>query len=191
MQIEIKKAQITGRMFLSWEYDEVSGNRKTNLKAKSDAPIHEDLREAIKALTPHFVMLTEMKKKPELAKELDLKTVSESLLKLYNVKGFTIEEVKGITFITLTGTKILSNGKSINFETPRTDRGTDEDAYEFFDKLMELVESCQEEILDYMDGKQAESNQTEMFGEEAGDFNPEETQQEEEEDMKFQTDDAA
>ena len=192
MHIEIKKAALSGTLFLTYEYDETEAGRKTNHKCKSDAPIHEDLRDAIKALTPHFVMLTEMQKKPDLAKDLDLKTVSEGLLKKYTVKGFQVEEVKGITFVTLSGTKFLSNGQTVKFDTPRTDRGTDEDAYEFFDKLMELIEHCQEEILEYMDGKQAESTQTEMFDDDEADgFEPDRAEEEEKESEEFQGNDAA
>lgn len=172
MHIEILKAEITGQLFLKWEYDEVSATRKTNHKAKSDAPIHEDLRGSIKALAPHFVLLTEMKKKPDVVKDIELHEASEKLLNKFIVQGFQIEETKGVRYITLTGMKILSNGKAVKFETPKTDRGNDEEAYEFFDELEEAIEVVQEETLQYMEGKQAEHPQTEMFDDE--EFDPEE-----------------
>lgn len=190
--IEINKASIVSSLFLSYEYDETEiGVRVTNHKCKSDAPIHDDLRDAFKALTPHLAMISEMKKKPDLVKDLDQKTVSEELLKKYRVKGFIVEFKKGATFITLLGEKKLSNGRIISFSTPPTDRGTDEDAYEFFDTLVELVEYCQEEILEYMNGKQAEQMQTELFGDEADDFEPEIIDETEHETSKIKTDDAA
>lgn len=163
MNLEINKAEITSGMFLKWEYTEYASGRETQIKAKSDAPIHEDLSNAIAKLTPHFVLITEMKKKSEVASDIDLESVPEKLMKKFQVKGFTEEQVQGETIIKITGTKLLKNGKAISFETPKTDRGSDEDAYEFFDQLIDTVESIKEEILAFMDGKQAESNQTNMF----------------------------
>jgi hypothetical protein len=174
MHIEIKNAEITNTIFLKWEYDQTDMDRKTNIKAKADSPIHEDLREAFEKLIPHFVLLTEMKKKPQMAKIIDLKQLDEDLLSKFKVRAFTLEEKNGETSVKISGYKILTSGKAISFETPNTKRGNQEEGYEFFDELMICIEDLKDEILEYMEGKESERAQVAMeFGDEAEDFEPE------------------
>lgn len=176
MHIEIQKAEISSRIFLKWEYEEQVDGRKTKHKASSDAPIHDDLSNAIQALVPHFVLLTEMKKKPDVVKVMDLGDLPEELLSKFKVKGIAIEDNKGDISYRISGMKFLKNGKSVSFETPKTDMGTDDDAYEFWEDLERKVETIKEEVLEYMNGKQAISNQTAMdFDEE--EFDPSEDDQ--------------
>lgn len=171
MHIEITKVEISSRIFLKWEYEEQNGDRKTKFKANCDAPIHDDLNSAVQALLPHYVLLTEMRRRnPEIVKAIDLKDIPEELLKKYRVRGVTIDENKGDTKYKISGSKILANGKTVNFETPGTTRGNDDNEYEFWDKLEQQVERVKEEVMEYMQGKQAASNQVSMFDEE--DFDP-------------------
>lgn len=172
MHNEITKAEIRSRIFLKWDYEEHENGRITKLKASADAPIHEDLNNAFQALLPHFLLLTEMKKKPEIIKSLDLSEIPETLQKKYTIKGFSVDDNKGDLYYTIYGSKILNNGKIVSFQTPRTNRGaSEEDMYEFFDKLEEKIEVIKEEVLEYMNGKQAAVNQTAMDF--ADDFEPE------------------
>lgn len=175
MHIEIKNAEITGSIFLSWEYDQTDTGRKTNVKAKADSPIHQDLRSAFEKLIPHFILLTEMKKKPEMVKTIDLnEEVSEELLKKFKIKGFSLDEKNGETAVKISGVKILTNGKTVSFETPKTSRGNKDDGYEFYDELIQCIEDLKDEILEYMEGKESERAQVAMeFGDEAEDFTPE------------------
>ena len=174
MHIEIKNAQITGSIFLAWEYTQTEEGRKTKIKASCDAPIHDDLREAFDKLIPHFVLLTEMKKKPEVVDNIDLDELDEELLKKFRVKAFTTEEKNGETSIKLSGVKFLNTGKTVNFDTPKTNRGEGDKAYEFFTELLAAIEHLKEEILEYMKGKSGERQQVSMdFGDEAEDFEPE------------------
>lgn len=174
MHIEIKNAQITGSIFLAWEYIQTEEGTKTKIKAKSDAPIHDDLRAAFDKLIPHFVLLTEMKNKPEVVRNIDLEEIDEALLKQFKVKGFSIEEKNSDTNITLSGMKFLNTGKTVTFEAPKTNRGEGDNAYEFFTELLAAVEHLKEEILEYMEGKSNERPQVAMeFEDEADDFEPE------------------
>lgn len=174
MHIEIKNAQITGSIFLMWEYTQTDEGRKTNIKAKADSPIHEDLRLAFDKLVPHFVLLTEMKKKPEVVKNIDLKMMDEELLSKFKAKGFSLDEKNGETSIKISGMKFLVSGKAVSFETPSTRRETKDDGYEFFEELVQCIEDLKDEILEYMNGKESERVQVSMeFGDEADDFEPE------------------
>ena len=186
MHIEIKNAEITSSIFLKWEYDQTEEGRKTKIKASADAPIHDDLKEAFNRLIPHFVLLTEMKKKPDVVKTIDLpEDMDEELLNKYKVRGFSVEEKNGITAVKLSGLKILTSGKSVSFDAPKTKRGNEDEGYEFFDELMECVEHLKEEVMEYMEGKCSEHVQQtmEFDGEgedEAQDFVPEPVEEESE-----------
>lgn len=177
MHIEIKNAEISRSIFLKWEYDQTEEGRKTNVKASADAPIHEDLQDAFDQLAPHFVLLTEMKKKPDVAKLIDLKNIDEELLKKFKVRGFAVEEKNGESHILLSGYKILNTGKTVKFQTPKTNRGNKDEGYEFYDQLLVAIENLKEEIMEYMEGKCSEHYQASMDfeGEEedaAEDFTP-------------------
>ncbi len=173
MDIEITSVEVVSRIFLKWNYQTTSEGRVTKIKASADSPIHEDLQEALQALVPHFVLITEMKKKQDVVKAIDLKHLPEELLKKYKVTGVTIEDKKGDISYTILGYKILNTGKTVAFPTPKIRTSASEDeAYEFLTKLEEQIEVIKEEVLEYMDGKEASREQTAMdFGD---DFNPEE-----------------
>lgn len=88
MEIEISKVELASRFFLKWDYTQKDGGRTTKFKANADAPVHDDLDDAIQALVPDFVLLTEMKKKSEVVKAIDLDELPEDLLAKFKVKGF-------------------------------------------------------------------------------------------------------
>jgi len=180
MDIEIHKAEIASRIFLKWEYTQNDGLRKTKVKASADAPIHEDLVDAFQGLVPHFVLITEMKKKSDVAKAIDLKSLPEALISKYKVTGVQIDDNKGDISYTITGYKILNTGKVVSFPTPKIRVSEAEDTrYEFIDKLTEQIEFVKEEVLEYMDGKEAVRTQETMdFGD---DFDPQSEEAEQEE----------
>lgn len=179
MEIEIQKVELAGRFFLKWDYNQKDGQRTTKIKSSADSPVHDDLEDAIQALVPDFVLLTEMKKKSEVAKAIDLKELPEDLLAKYKVRGVSIDDNKGDISYRIWGVKFLNTGKQISFESPRVRVSADgEDKYEFIEKLVEKVETIKEEVLEYMNGKEAMRDQTAMdFGDE---FNPEVDQESEE-----------
>lgn len=179
MDIEIHKAEIASRIFLKWDYTQNDAGRKTKVKASADAPIHEDLADAFQGLVPHFVLVTEMKKKSDVVKAIDLKSIPEKLIEKYRVTGVQIDDNKGDISYTITGYKILNTGKVVSFPTPKIRVSENEDTrYEFIDKLTDAIEVIKDEVLEYMDGKEAIREQQAMdFGD---DFNPEDAEQEEE-----------
>lgn len=171
MNIEIKKVELASRYFLKWEYVQKDGKRTTKIKSSADAPVHDDLNDAFQALVPDFVLLTEMKKKSEVVKAIDLKEIPESLIEKFRVTGLSIDDNKGDISFKIFGHKYLNTGKSVSFQTPKIRvAATEDDKYEFIDQLVQKVEYIKEEVLEYMDGKEATRDQTSMdFGD---DFNP-------------------
>ena len=60
MNITIKNASIKSGLFLKYGYDHFAGTTKySHPSTTGDAPIHDDLREAFLALTPHFAFICE------------------------------------------------------------------------------------------------------------------------------------
>ena len=177
MEIEITKVELSSGIFLKWSYTHSEDGRKTKISASADALVHEDLADALQGLVPHFVLLTEMKKKPDVVKDIDLKSLSEDLTSKYKVKGISIEDKKGDTHYKISGFKILNTGKTVSFESPTVkSQATEENKYEFLQELMDQVEIIKEEVLEYMNGKCAIREQTTMdFGEE---FDPNEETEE-------------
>lgn len=157
MEFYIKSAKIKSSIFLAWSYEKHEPGKVTNIKADSNAPIHQDLIDAFQSFIPHFVLLSEMKKKPDVVKMIDLDSeISEDLKRLFKIESVSVVDSNGEMAVTISGRKHLQNGKSITFSTPSTDRGSKDNEYEFYDKMIERVENLQEEVMQYMEGKHGE-----------------------------------
>ena len=170
MEILIKKAGITSGLFLSYEFEQTDSNAKNNNKTKSDAPIHDDLRKAFRALIPHFAFMSEeivdrdliakAIANPEEYLESEETSLHPAFLK-YNVQEFSLSGKADAEKIKITGTKRLESFKHIGFYVPEEFLETS--GYAFSSELNEAVEVLKHEVLAYMEGKQAPKQQTEMF----------------------------
>lgn len=174
MEIQIQSAEIKGGNSLKWSYKMISPERTTQVSASADAPVQEALAEAFKKLLPHFLLLTEMKGKPEVIKSLDLnEELPEEITRKYKVLSFSAKEKNGEVTIDMKGVKHLNIGKSIGIPGP-TILPTDE--YEFRDQLLTAIEELKNHVYDYMEGEQSERIQSSLgFEEEAenlDDFTP-------------------
>lgn len=176
MNIEIKKAKIKSKIFLAYEYKQTIEGTQNDISTSSNAPIHPDLQEKFNALIPHFALLTEQIGEFIMEKVVreNNESEKEELVERFNVTGITISDSNGEEGVVLTGQKILKNGKVVNFNTPFTKYYDDMESYEYGEELQKTVADLKEEVLEYMNGKQAESNQLEMFGDDE-EFEPEET----------------
>ena len=148
MNVEIKKAKIKNRLFLSYEYVVSENNIKRDCKDSSDAPIHEDLQAAFDALIPHFVLLCE-EEKVDSVDEAEVERLSVG----YNVTGIAIGGSDDTEGVTISGNKILQSGKAVGFNTP-FQKFSDDEYYNFCEELYNSVEHLKSEVLEYMDGKQ-------------------------------------
>lgn len=172
MNIVIKKASIISSLFLKYEFEQKDADVKNDIKTKSDAPIHNDLRNAFRAFIPHFVKLTELIPDEDLIRSaidepeaylLDKETsVSVEFFK-YFVHEVIIDNKKGNNLLTLVGTKTLTDGEVIGIDCPLVD--LDGTYYPYAKQLNNAVDTLKEEVLAYMQGKYGEGNQLEMFGE--------------------------
>ena len=173
MQIVIKRAAIKGSLFLSYDFEQTDVDVRNNIKTSSDAPIHDDLRNAFRILIPHFAFICEEITDSRLVRKaikspdmylVDKETSTDKSFFSYSVSEFKILEKDGDEKIIITGSKLLTNFKRINFSTP--EQNLHDKDYKFRKELNEAINSLKNEVLEYMQGKSAPKAQLEMFEEE-------------------------
>ena len=171
MEIVITRAGIVSSLFLSYDFEQTDLNAKHNNKTTSDAPIHDDLRQAFRALIPHFVfMCEEINDEKIIADAIEnpedyLKDEESSkypaFLKYY-VSEFTLQGKGDATKLKIFGSKRLEDFKSISWTAPEI--FLDNSKYKFHSELLDAVDVLKAEVIAYMEGKQAPNAQLEMFG---------------------------
>lgn len=165
--IEILSAKSKGGLFCHYEYQESIGkDRHDTLINKSERPMHEDLREALLAFTPHLpVMLEDVKpgELPDINSDLNNFTGKEETLEM--IKRFTFSEIEfdlDNNKIKLFGTKKLNLG-TVPVQTPFVPLAGGN--YHYAMELRLAVDKLIEEIRLYAEGKQAEEpEQLNLFG---------------------------
>jgi hypothetical protein len=173
MNITIKKASLRGSLFLSYDFEQQDADVKNLIKTSSDAPIHDDLRNAYRRLIPHFAFICEEVKDEELVRKAienpdsylyDRELAPDDTFFKFRVTEFAIEEKKGFEYVSLHGCKSLATFQEVCWPTPKID--LDDSSYPFRSELTENIEDLKAEVLAYMQGKQAPKTQLEMFNEE-------------------------
>lgn len=190
--ITIKSVQVTNLHFLKVNYDERKENGIIDtLTRKSTAPVHDDLKAAIKELDIHLALLCEeveipsdkkFKEIKELIKEFretqDENLFGEKILKKcvsFHVVGVSTKGENLQESVILHGEKFLTNLKSVSLTTPSTSE-SEHHTYPFWQQLSEAIYILESEVILFlMEGKQAPPRQQEMdFDENEGkDNNPE------------------
>lgn len=162
MNITIKKASIKNSLFLAFEYDQSVNATKNIIKTSSDAPIHDDLRNAYRYLIPHFAFICEEINESqceELIENPDKEINEDSAIYGYRVSGFSISGSGDTEGVVLSGSKKLKTGMVVNFNTPFIKFDSD---YDFMDDFLSRIENLRSEVYEYLEGKQAPSKQAEM-----------------------------
>ena len=126
------------------------------------APIHPDLREAFNALTIHFGIMTGQ---IPLKSIKDIAKYSEQLTEGFKVSSYSIGgDNEGVT---ITGTRLLWNGKAFNSNTPYyLFEESEQTRYTFMDDLSDRLARVDEELHKYYEGvKRGTDGQLTMFDE--------------------------
>ncbi|WP_298118071.1 hypothetical protein [Flavobacterium sp.] len=170
MNITIKKASLRGSLFLSYDFEQQDADVKNLIKTSSDAPIHDDLRNAYRRLIPHFAFICEEVKDEELVRKAienpdaylyDREVASDDTFFKFRVAEFSIEEKKGFEYLHLFGCKSLATFQEVCFSSPKIHM--EDTKYPFRNELAKNIEDLKAEVLAYMQGKQAPKTQLEMF----------------------------
>lgn len=103
--------------------------------------VHKDMKEALKRLVPHLVILTEQREAR--GDELD------GLMELPNIQvtELSINDVK----VMISGTRILESGYIIKIQSPRID--LENDVYPLCSILTEEIDNVKYEAEEYLGGK--------------------------------------
>lgn len=167
MSLAVKNAAIKSSLFLDYAFERTDGEIKNIIKTNSDAPIHDDLRNAFRALIPHFCFISEQITDKELVEQcIDNvsdyigdreKVVKPDFLK-FNVNSFAMS--KSGEGVIISGSRQLDTFDEIGWSTPLIKFDSD---YPFASALEMAIENLKEEVQHYMSGKQAAKAQLDMF----------------------------
>ena len=165
-KVEVTKAKLKKGIKLEADYLHTLPDGTINnhsVKCKHEA--HDDLRRAFKVLGVHLGYVAE-----QFDKKGEMKT-EEVFCRSWSIRGE--DENEGIT---LSGYRLLSNGKAFNFNAPFLKYESDD--YQAMDALLEDVEKCKNEvILALFENKKLPDNQMSLFPEHEEDDENEENDQ--------------
>lgn len=140
LSVEVLKAKITNEIFLYSEYKVNTKDDKGTFKKDGENPIHDDLKHAFAALTPHLASLAEQ-----------FNTKGKLDKAQITCRGFGIgSNGEGVV---LHGTRLLSNGKAFNFNTPFYRWDTEKSESLFGDDAEDLrsaINTCRAEVIKYL-----------------------------------------
>ena len=169
--MKIKKIQLTKMSTLSVTYKDDDGNIVTLEGANI---VHKDLKEALRALIPHFALLCEMRettdktlKELEEQKELTNGGIYNNLM----VTGIVLgdDEVQ----CQIIGRRILRRGDIINVNSPRLSL-VDDDEYGYLSDLSLAVDGLKYEASEYIEERKWGIKEAQLTFDDAGDpFNGE------------------
>lgn len=172
MNVVVKKAAIVSSLFLKYEFEQVSLSSTDNIKVSADAPIHEDLRQAFRALIPHFAFVCEQVTDQKLVERcitnpedylMDKDSSEDTTFFNFRVAEVTIKGVEDDERVVISGARRLENTSAeIHITAPEIRLG--DAKYPFSDDLESAVKTLRSEVEAYMQGKHAEPAQLEMFG---------------------------
>jgi len=165
--IDIRAGSISNGLFCNYNYiHTVAAETSFKHKVTGGSAIHPDLWEAMRALDRHLPAICEELEFPEFPEfikyipDIHGEDSQEYKISRFRVTGFQIDgEGEKLGYI-LIGDKTLKSGDRLKLETPKIKEGY---GYRFFTDLFLAIEVLQQEVFNYMHGKQApKAVQTEM-----------------------------
>lgn len=157
-EISIKKAKLNttkkGTSLVLW-YEELlpSGDKVITEKETHSAIIQKEIQEGFDRLALHLAVMVGYVKPGDVE---DIAAPDPELSKGFFVSQFSVggDEGEGTDGITLSGRKILSNGKAHNFNTPfyRFNEG-EASRYTYMDDVIAAVRFLETEIIAYKKGE--------------------------------------
>lgn len=156
--IKIVKAKLnptkkgTG-LIISFEETDDKGEKVTGPAETHSAIVQKEITDEFDRMKVHFAIMSGYLKAGEVE---DIAAPDLALVESFTVKQFSIggSVDDGTDGVTLSGSKILPNGKSHNFNTPfyRFNEG-DASRYTFMDDLLACLNNLETEIIAYKKGE--------------------------------------
>lgn len=162
MELTIEKA----KLIKQGEKVEITFKKQSDNGIKSNggelfhAVPHPDLKTAFEALTIHFCLMTGQ---VPVKSVKDVSNYKPEIIEGFRVSSYSIGgDREGIT---ITGTRLLPNGKAFNSNTPYYKfEESDQTRYTFMDELIEDLETLESELKQYVTGaKLGNEQQLNMF----------------------------
>jgi hypothetical protein len=162
MVITIEKAKLIKsgeKVYIDFTKEADNGTRSSGGETFEAIP-HPDLKKAFDALIIHFAVMTGQ---VPVKSVKDITNYKDELIEGFRVSSYSIGgEREGIT---ITGTRLLWNGKAFNTNTPYyLFEESEQTRYTFMDDLVEKLGRVDEELRKYMAGeKRGTDGQLTMF----------------------------
>jgi hypothetical protein len=160
--IKIKKAKLTSMNYLEVEYEETIEFADEAIRYEATKKCmwnaHNDLKIQFDRLKPHVALLTELITDAELS---DLWETHPYLSKI-KATGYVIGgdgEHEGVTVI---GRKILAHNRILNLVTPFAKWQDEHTGYTYASELRNIIKDCENEVIEYLNGKHAPNSQQEL-----------------------------
>lgn len=160
-QAKITKASVKDDL-CNYDYEITQGACVGDkLSRKGGSSIHNDLIDSLNKLRPHLAILNDY-----FEDSSDLEKCSEDVLDKFFVAGFKVSGSDNEGY-EIYGTRIVTHG-DVGADTPKI---TISNNYEHFNHLQTSIRACQDEVLQYMNGKAAPvAEQVTMEFEDNGEF---------------------
>lgn len=159
--MEISKVKIVEGKTLSVVYSIVDPEGKKATHAVDyESAIHEDLKRAFTKLDIHFGLITE---NIDLADVENIEDFDLQLTENIHTTSYSKKNKEDDPGITLSGYKILKNGKALIMNCPYTRfLEKEESCYKYIDNLESVLAIVDDEVQSYLAGKHAEDPQLTM-----------------------------
>ncbi|MGB3452919.1 MAG: hypothetical protein WBA59_03715 [Moheibacter sp.] len=157
--MKIKKAKIKNHLFLQYECRQTVDGVTNDINTSSDAPIHEDLKNAFLNLVPHFAFLADEFPEKQMKKFINGQlSEDDEVFRKFKVGSFIMGGNGDSEGVTISGSKEVEMGV-ISFSTPFIKYDGD---YQFIVELIGAMEILEKEVKGYIEGKRAPKAQTEL-----------------------------
>ncbi|PPK99030.1 hypothetical protein [Parapedobacter indicus] len=123
--------------------------------------IHDDMQAAFDMLRTHLAIICDQ---PE-AKDKTFYELDEDVERLNNFKvsSYSIGGSGNHEGVSISGNRRLRGGRVLNLNAPFTKYFDENDPYESATELQSLINHCNEEVLEYLDGKIKPNAQGDLF----------------------------
>ncbi len=153
--IQIQKIEI-GEKFVTIQYAKPETRQGISelLKTKRKFPfnIHDELKEALKNLVPHFALLTESTKLKGIIDGIErLKEIGE--IEAIEVTGFELKRQGDSEGVIIYGHRKLKDDRTVKFNTPFINFDVEISDYDFVEQLNAHIDIAKQEAIEYINGK--------------------------------------
>lgn len=152
--INIKKVEV-GEKFVTVTYSKEESRQGITLsvttKRKFPFNIHDELRDALNELKPHFALCTESY---QVVKGQNLEHIKgSSEMEGFEVTGFEIKRSGDNFGVVIMGHRKLQDGRTVKFSTPFVNFDVEISEYVHIEDLIASVDIAKDEAIEYVLGK--------------------------------------